>query len=915
MTIARMAKSLLMAGVMTMAAGTPGRTAAIDVRFAPPDVELPKQAVCAPRVRDEDMIAEWTAWDQKALPKRATFAITRDMNRMRDLDARRFEPIITRIQALMPTVKKNYDETDALFDRVKLMLAKGEGDKVRDEGLVQKLIDAGSHPAGSLNTLADYLIEGRGIAQDKQAGLKMKVQSAYGGNADAILDLARMTEEGQTVDGWDIEPELAVNMAFGSLVGVLDEGICDRISRVAREYDDGEVVVKDPQLSMAWYRFAADLGDTAAAWEVAELNLLSEKIVKDNDILLKYLEKAADGGNMAAILEMGRLYAEGALVPRDRKKAFDYFKQAEAAGNQAGIIKQAQLLEQTKDRSPEDAAAYEDLLRRLIARNDPPPWAFTRLARVIQARDGIWKSAAEVKPLLEEAVKLGDIEGGIDLAELLMREDLSPETIARSTDLLSGAIHINGEINAIAKLQRVYLCMDPAGPDIEASRYWSNIEAGAGNKTLNLAPEQIDKLPELKDPMVIAAIQTQALYGRASALALYQRYLKGAGYSDQVLKFWAERAEVRRGATVEAALLEFKQNLEKGRINDAKRSIQMTGEGMTVDAGLSFARFLVNNYATDPESVALAREILTPLAETGSGRAVGLLKDLEGSDTQTSSSPLERFGEVMRDRGDMSAQLLLAENATSEEDQARLYRQAISTQRCDYDDTMALAEFSIRHQRQDAERWLAIASHIAGDDAWRKVKIADVYMALNQPKTRERALDLYQEARLGGEPAAFYRLVKYYADDATESYDPEKASDIFVDLVESSDIKDVPEKLLMLANMKPDIRRQVSQRIDVRGLYQQAAENGQPVAMREVAKLLRSDAKDSTSILAAFIWLKKAAEAGDAEAMFLLSQSYAYGLGTRPALDDAQTWMARAAEAGHPAATQVLKLNNAGTEG
>lgn len=188
-------------------------------------------------------------------------------------------------------------------------------------------------------------------------------------------------------------------------------------------------------------------------------------------------------------------------------------------------------------------------------------------------------------------------------------------------------------------------------------------------------------------------------------------------------------------------------------------------------------------------------------------------------------------------------------------------------------------------------------------------------MALNQPKTRERALELYQEARLGGEPAAFYRLVKYYANDATGSYDPEKASDIFVDLVESSDIKDVPEKLLMLANMKPDIRRQVSQRIDVRGLYEEAAENGQPVAMREVAKLLRSDAKDSKSILAAFNWLKKAAEAGDAEAMFLLSQSYAYGLGTRTALDDAQAWMARAAEAGHPAATQVLKLNNAGTEG
>ena len=213
------------------------------------------------------------------------------------------------------------------------------------------------------------------------------------------------------------------------------------------------------------------------------------------------------------------------------------------------------------------------------------------------------------------------------------------------------------------------------------------------------------------------------------------------------------------------------------------------------------------------------------------------------------------------------------------------------------------------------QHWLTIASHIAGDDAWRKVKIADVYMALGRRDTKQRALTLYEEARAGGEAAAFYRLVKHYANNASEGYDPQKASDIFVDLVKRSDLETVPEKLLMLANMKPEIQRQVSQRIDIKQLYQKSAEGGQPVAMREVAKLLRNDAKDSKSILASFAWLKKAAEAGDAEAMFLLSQSYAYGLGTRPALDAAQAWMAKAAEAGYPAATQVLKLNNAGTEG
>ena len=915
MTIARLAKSLLMAGVMTIAAGTPGRSEPIDVRFMPPDVELPKAPICSPPVRDEDMIADWTAWDRKKLPKREVYTITRDMNRLRDVDARRFEPIITRAQELLPTIKTGYGEKDALFDKVKLMLAMGQSDQVNREGLVQKLLAMGGHPAGSLNTLADYLIDGKGIKADRKAGLKLKVDAAYGGNSDAILDLARMTKDGEQIDGWQIEPELAVNMAFGTLVGVLDEGICDRIGRVAREYDSGQIVVQDPSLSLAWYRFAADLGDTTAAWKVAEYNLLSEKVVKDNDVLVKYLKMAADGGNMSAILEMGRLYAEGALVPQDKKQAFAYFKLAEQQGNQAGLIKQAQLLEQTKDTSPQDAAAYEEILHRLIDRTDPPAWAFTRLARVIQARDGLWKSAETVRPLLEEAVKRGDIEGGIDLAELLLRTDLKPATIARSTDLLTSATHINGDINAIAKLQRVYLCVDPAGPDLSAADYWQNIEMGAGNKTLDLAPDQIDQLPALKDPLVIAAIQTQALYGRTSALALYQRYLKGAGYSDQVLKFWAERAEVRRGATVEAALLEFKQNLEKGKINEARRTIQMTGEGMTVDAGLSFARFLVKNYSSDKESMVLAREIISPLAQSGAGRAVKLLEEVDGGNLDPLSSPIDVYGEVMRERGDMAAQLLLAETAKTDAERKLYYDRAVSTQRCDYDDSMALAEFAMRHKPDDTRHWLTIASHIAGDDSWRKVKIGDMYMALETPDMKNTALALYTEARDEGEPAAFYRLVKLYADNTSAAYNPNKASDIFVDLVARSEPATVPDKLLMLSNMKPEIRRIVSQRIDIKDLYRKSAELGQPVAMRELAKLLRDDPKDSKAVFASFDWLKKAAEAGDGEAMFLLSQAYAYGSGTKPALDAAQHWMAKAAEAGFPQAAYVLKLNKAGTEG
>ncbi|KPF46084.1 tetratricopeptide repeat protein [Rhizobium sp. AAP43] len=914
MTISHIAKSLLLAGVMTVATGTPGRAEPINVRFQPPNIQLPKAGSCTPRIRDEDMIAEWTAWDQKALPDRKVYAITRDMNRMRDLDARRFEPVINRIRALLPTVKADYDDKAALFDQVKLMLAKGESEKVRQDGMVASLLAAGGHAAGALNTLADYLIDGKGIEADRARGLKLKVEAAYGGSADAILDLARLTNDGETVDGWRIQPDLAVNMAFGALVGVLDEGICDRMSRIAREYEDGSVVVQDYNLTQAWYRFAADLGDSTAAWKVAELNLLSETVEKDNAVLVKYLTMAADGGNMSAILELGRLYAEGALVPRDRDRALALYRQAEDLGNQAGLVKQAQLLEETKDTSAADLQSYEDVLRRLTEAKDPPSFAFTRLARLVQAKSGIWNPSPEVRSLLEKAVAGGDIEGGIDLAELLLRHDLEPSTVTRATDLLARAIHINGEINAIAKLQKVHLCVDPSGPDFAAAAYWGDVEAGAGNKTLDLDPEQIDKLPELNDPYLIAAIQTQALYGRASALALYQRYLKTAGYSDQVLRFWDQRAQLRRGATVEGMLIEFKQNVERGALDKARRSIHLTSDALTVDAGLSFAHFLVKNYAGDHDSMVLAKEILVPLAEGGAGRAVQLLMEIDANDTSI-PSPVTTYRPVMQERGDMTAQLLLAEQSTDETEKGLYYQRAISAQRCDYDDTMALADYALKHRKQDAERWLSIAANIASDDGWRKVKIADTYASMKTEQGRKIASKLYAEAKDAGEPAAYYRLIATYADETSPEFDLAKASAMFTELVRISDIKDVPQKLVMLGKMDPQIRQAVSQQIDIRDLYQQAAAVGQPVAMRELAKLMRGETDAKASAEQAFEWLKKSAEAGDGEAMYLLSQSYAFGSGTEPRLDAAQHWMAEAAKAGYPAATAILKLNTAKTEG
>ena len=63
-------------------------------------------------------------------------------------------------------------------------------------------------------------------------------------------------------------------------------------------------------------RFAADLGDPVAAWNVVLYQLRSEQVVKDNAVLMTYLEKAAAGGLPYARVIAALFVAYRATAPR-----------------------------------------------------------------------------------------------------------------------------------------------------------------------------------------------------------------------------------------------------------------------------------------------------------------------------------------------------------------------------------------------------------------------------------------------------------------------------------------------------------------------------------------------------------------------------------------------------------------------
>ena len=80
------------------------------------------------------------------------------------------------------------------------------------------------------------------------------------------------------------------------------------------------------------------------------------------------------------------------------------------------------------------------------------------------------------------------------------------------------------------------------------------------------------------------------------------------------------------------------------------------------------------------------------------------------------------------------------------------------------------------------------------------------------------------------------------------------------------------------------------------------ARQGDPQAQRDLAYDLYCKGEMEN----AFLWYRKAAEAGDANAMCNLGTMYLTGRGTSVNQENAVKWLKRAEEHGHPAAQKLL---------
>lgn len=883
-------------------------TSALDLEFRPPEME--PTAVCVVREPEAVTVATWGGWDQERLPDMSPTLIKRDIRRLQQIDAAYWLDTIEVMIARLVDADPSFAGANALVTRIAAMEAAGDFAGLRDQQLVVQLAaEADALSPRLKNILARLLRDGIGIERDVNRANALLLEAGYAGNADALLTLSQMTLDGDAPEGWDVPIDLAVTMAFGSLVGEMNDTICDRTARIAREYHNGDIVQRDPQLAHDWFRFTADLGDANAAWKVVEYHVRAESFEKDNAQLLRYLRQASDAGLPYAQIELGRLYETGALVEKDLDRAFALFQAAAASGQRPGLTRVALFLETYADEYPGRDSERVAALEALAELNDAPGWVFTRLAQRVMAERGRWAGQDEAMALFERAAELGDTEGISELATMLIAQR-DPRDFERAVDLLSKTVSTLGGITPTKNLYGAFMCQAADSPRLAEAEHWRLQEAATASANLDLSAQELISLNAEENALMIATLQSQALYGRPTSLASYLKHLDYApNATPDIRAFWAEYSGQFPDVLRALAKLEFElaQNPEQRLVafDLLRREYLRSG----ADAALELAQAILDYQSDTTDGVEQVQALLAGPARAGQGAAIKLLATLDPEDP-TGAQTYADYADVIAANGDFDALVFAVPHVASLERDVYIAR-AVSAMPCDYKNVMAMADLSrdIGDTAQETQ-WMQIAQNLTGGNAWAMVDLAERHYAMGTPDAVKQAENLFEAAFALGDPTAARGLFTLSLDNTTTGYNPDRAATMIRDAMVSSDTSVLPGYLGRYRRTDEETQALIAAQVDMPAAYLAAANSGDVFAMRTYAMYLRETASTATDLATSTEWLAQAAEGGDTTAMTEFGYALAFGLGIAPDPEGAMIWLERAAESGSEKARAITSLLN-----
>ncbi|WP_119307935.1 tetratricopeptide repeat protein [Cohaesibacter haloalkalitolerans] len=920
--LGKLLPGIIVGTAIGLLASTSARAVPVAVHFAPPTIELGK--ICEARRPDAQIIESWRDWDGKVLPKgRSAEESFRELVRLQYIDAKTFYSKILAGLKLQKAADPYYDEARYLVDLIQLHMQAGKFQEIKEQKLIEQLEKVSGSSAKAQNYLANLHLQGMHPNSDPAKAIELKIQAAYDGEPDAMLYLAQRTAGGEKIEGWDVAPDIAATLAFGAILGKLNPSICDRTVRLAREYANGDIVQRNYELSDAWYRFGADLGDDFSAWKSAEYHLTSEYITKNNDYLVKYLKQASDGGILNAQLEYARALEIGAIVDENKKEAMAIYQKIARKNPRLGYLRLVQLLDSEHRTTPQAAKQFKDALLKLSELDDAPGWVFAKLGQAELEEKGKWLGMTAAKGYFEKGARKGDAESQYQLGRLLMHDNDDPSNYERAIDLFNETISSDGKVASLTALLRAHSCFSRRQNDAEIAGFWQRAEQGAGNSSLDVTLDSL-RLAAVGESDQSRAIQSRiqntALYGRTKALQNYAILMSAqldaasdAAEADllrQKISFWrgfAKQFEGGEASFVAGLYMAATTSEDKGHfLGDLQDLVAQNDDA----AKLKLAGIYLEKQADDASKVKEAQQLILTSSDKIPEDLLQAFLDARTAHGMETKAFVAQNLDNLAKRASAQSLLILASVETDGELQRDLFNKSVVQMGCDFDTSFKMVEFLRKtYGHTDVfKHWLGVASRLHSEP-WQSVKLGDLYAEQDSKEARAKAYDLYMEAVKAQDNVAAIRLLDWVADPESEFYNATLAVNLFNQAIETAR----PSLSFGIANRvkrAPEpIREAVLENNSLEKLYRSSAKASNPVAMRELAKILRSGEPNDSRLEEASNWLKQAAEQRDVEAMAMLAQNYAFGIGVTPSAELAQKWLRAAAEAGDKTSASLLALS------
>ncbi|UWQ19662.1 hypothetical protein [Jannaschia sp. M317] len=907
--------SLMLAGLLAATTLTPA-TAQIAVqhsgvpalRFAPPAIVHPD--ACLPRevAREDDLDVEGRDEDLTD-PTRARY-LRRDIrNLMRTDPAGEFDFIAALIERRMQ-VDPRFDAVDATLQLIDLHLAAGRPQELMDAGLVPSLRARAETLTHSQSiTLAQFYLDGTGTEPDLAFAQDLLRETAYAGSPDALLEIARMQIRGEMLDGWDAPLDLTITMAMGGVLGALDNGICRRAERIAREYELGEVVQADPALAFDWRRFAANMGDAESAWRIVEHHMNAPASAKDNEEMRHFLEVAVTLGRRPDAGETEALLESGAVTPEVLNRILGFNYSEDDAGARRSVAPLLDLIINVDGMEADDDSAYLKYLREIAEIETAPGSVFTRLAREVRIRRGRWAGEAEAIDYLEQAVARGDGPGMQMLAQILMRYRDDPAQRDRAISLLMETVSRHGLAESMHMLDGLYRCQVNAAPQLVEATHWHEAYQASGHEAVRISATDLLALDPYREPETIARIQSQALDGRTTMLAAHVQRVEAGNLPDAALRFWAERLNGSDQAMEAFAELEFELALTPAERNLAVELFRRVYLNNGVTTALDLSIVLVEHASRDPEIADEIEGLLTMAGNRGEGAAIRLLARTSG---RPEAEVYAQFAEIIEARGDFLALMFAIPHIET----ARLddyIDRAVSLMNCTTKDADEIGEAYASHDDgQMSYHWRRIGMSLEGGHTLSKLRLTDRQMAFYDTGRAPDAADVAARSMADGDPRAALELFRLTSNVDLETYAPEAALRHMASLVETPGVDPLP--VLRAWRAAPGaVQALVASQLDVQPLLMRAAQSGDPAAAHEYGLYLQGRAETAADLAPAIEWFSRAARGDHAGAMVELGTVLGMGPAAMRDPETALIWLDRASELGEGRAPTLARLLRLGS--